>query len=136
MATIKEQLQKDVVALISLTVAVIALLYTGWREETSEKHRNIRVAGFEVLKNLGELQVVVNETYYEKGSAFLGWGHIALISDLSQLLPKPVPDEIKKLIDVWGQDWGQLKENESAVNQVTDRINQSREVVLKTIKRL
>lgn len=77
------QLKQHAIALISLAIAIIALLYTGWREERTEKNRTIRVAAFEVLKNLGELQVVVNESFYQKEGAkmdpMLGWGHVALI---------------------------------------------------------
>lgn len=52
---IKEQLRRNVVPLISLTVAVASLGYNTWRNEASEHNRNQRVMSIEVLRNLGEL---------------------------------------------------------------------------------
>ena len=85
--TFKQQLQDNLVAIISLFVAIAALLYTAWREETTERNRTLRTAGFEVLKNLGELQIVVNQVYSHndpiKDIPQIGWGHVALIRHLA-----------------------------------------------------
>src|SRR5260221_9920468 len=138
--TIKQQLKDNMVAIISLVIAIIALSYTAWREETTEKNRTFRVAGFEVLKNLGELQIVVNHAYYMRESAlanpYLGWGHIALVSDLSQLLPKPVPTTVAKLVKVWGENWDKLNRDEEAVTAVSAEIDASRAEVLESIRYL
>ena len=93
--SIGQQLRANVVALTSLAVALTALGYNTWRNERTEHNRNIRVAAFEVLKQLGELQVVVNSAVYGKEGSRMdpmaGWGRVALITDLSQLLPAPAP---------------------------------------------
>ena len=134
-----DQIKNHYVAIISLIIAVIALLYTSWREENTEKNRTYRLAGYEVLKNLGELQIVVHTSYYAKesmGDPFIGWGYVAIISDFSQLLPEPVPKEVKKLVQVWGENWSHLKTDEHAVQTVTKEIDAARQTVLTEIKHL
>ena len=64
-----QQLRSNAVALISLAVALTALGYNTWRNERTEHNRNIRVAAFEVLTQLGELQVVVNSAVAASSSA-------------------------------------------------------------------
>ena len=63
---IRNQFKRHFIAIISLLIAIVALSYDTWRNEETEKNRNIRVAGFEVLKNLSELQFAVNNLTYEK----------------------------------------------------------------------
>lgn len=134
------QLKDHAIAIISLVIAIIALLYTSWREELTEKNRTLRLAGFEVLKNLGELQIVVNLNYYlpenMQTNPYLGWGHIALIDDLSQLLPQPVPETADKLVKTWRENWEEIKTSEAAVHAISNEIDTSRNVVLKSIQSL
>jgi hypothetical protein len=72
------QLRANTVALTSLAVALTALGYNTWRNERTERNRNVRVAAFEVLKQLGELQLVVNAAFFAKdgrlGHQMAGWG--------------------------------------------------------------
>ena len=63
--SIREQLRRNAVALISLFIAVTGLLYTTWRNEHSEYKRNQRWASFEVLIKLNELQELVYLSYYD-----------------------------------------------------------------------
>ena len=56
---LKEQLQGNAVALISLVIAISSLAYNTWRNEASEYNRNQRLISMEVLRNVGELQQVV-----------------------------------------------------------------------------
>jgi hypothetical protein len=135
--TIRQQFKENFVAIISLIVAIIALTITTWREEWTERNRNTRMAAFEVLKNLGELQIVVNASYYQnadmKGDPFQGWGYIALIGDMSSLLPPPVPETVDKLTKAWNGNWDEIKSNEKAVELISAEINASRAAVLKVI---
>jgi len=64
--TIRQQLQANAVALISLVVALGSLGYNTWRNELTEESRSVRLAAFEVLKNQGELQVIVNFAFFAK----------------------------------------------------------------------
>lgn len=137
---IAEQIKNHAIAIISLIIAITALSYSTWREEATEKNRNIRLAAFEVLKNLGQLQVVVNNVHYAPDNSMsnpmLGWGHIALISDLSQLLPPPIPETTQKLTDTWGKSWSSLKTSDEDTKLVSEEIDSSREAILKVLGNL
>ena len=134
----KESVKSNEVALISLFVAIFALVYSTSHEERYETNRTIRQAAFEVLKNLGELQVVVNASYFqkEKSDPMQGWGHIALIHDLSRILPAPVPVTIDHLIEVWNRNWSNLKTDEASVEQISKEIDDSRQAIVALLYRL
>lgn len=59
MPSLKDQLRNNLVAIISLAVALTALGYSTWRNERTEQNRNVRAAGFELLSEIGALQQVV-----------------------------------------------------------------------------
>src|SRR5262245_5330197 len=79
--SLRQQMRVNAVALISLAVALSSLAYNTWRNERTERNRSVRVAAFEVLKDLGELQVIVNFAYFSKdeklGNPMAGWGRVA-----------------------------------------------------------
>lgn len=139
-STFEKQMAQHSVAIISLAIALIALFYTAWRNETTERNYNIRAASFEVLVNLGQLQIIVNHMHYDPenplANPVLGWGHIALISDLSELLPEPVPSAARKLAEKWGKDWNKLKDNEDLTRDVSQAIDETRASILKILKDL
>ncbi|MGI9248195.1 MAG: hypothetical protein ACR2QI_04230, partial [Woeseiaceae bacterium] len=56
---LREQFQRNAVALISLVIAISSLGYNTWRNEASEYNRNQRLISIEILRNLGDLQQVV-----------------------------------------------------------------------------
>lgn len=134
-----EQVKNHFIAILSLLIAVVALTYSTWREEVTERNRNTRLASFEVLKNLGELQIIVNYAHYQPdnsmGNPILGWGHIALIGDMGQLLPPPVPEKTQALVKAWGENWENLKDQETT-EKISQDIDSSREAVLNVIKSL
>ena len=138
--TIREQLHANAVALISLVVALGSLGYNTWRNEQTEENRSVRLAAFEVLKNLGELQLVVNFAFFAKNEQFghpmAGWGRVALISDLSQVLPAPAPEYAEKLRQVWQANWQQIGNDEASVDRITAEIDQSREAVREIVRQL
>ena len=138
--TVGQQLRSNVVALISLAVALTALGYNTWRNERTEHNRNTRVAAFEVLTQLGELQVIVNSAFYAKGPNRMdpmeGWGRVALITDLSQLLPAPAPQRAAELHRVWQANWQGITDNEDSVERVTAEIDQSRAAIRECLSQL
>jgi hypothetical protein len=50
------QLRANIVAVVSVLVALGGFTYNTWRNERTEGNRNTRIAAFEVLKTLGELR--------------------------------------------------------------------------------
>jgi len=60
----------------------------------SEDNNNIRIASFEVLKNLSEFGQVIFSAHYDQdestGNPRLGWIKIGLIVDLSSLISPEV----------------------------------------------
>jgi len=138
--TIRQQLHANAVALISLVVALGSLGYNTWRNELTEENRSVRLAAFEVLKNLGELQVVVNFAFFAKNEQFghpmAGWGRVALISDLSMVLPAPAPERAEQLRQVWQANWQQIEDDEASVDRITAEIDQSREAIREIVREL
>lgn len=138
--SISEQIRRNLVAIISLTVALSGLGYNTWRNERSERNSNIRTASFEVLTVVGELQRVVFFSHYDKsteyGSPRSGWAHILTIHDLSQVMPEPVPDEAGRLKEVWQAHWDSLGSSDASVDAINAAIDAYRLSVLNTLRSL
>lgn len=111
-SSIKSQLRRNTVAIISLVVALSSLGYNSWRNEQSEANRNIREAGIEALLKLGELDRVVFFSHYERdrdrGNPRLGWAYVLTIRDLGSLLPDPARTTTADLVTVWTASWPSL----------------------------
>lgn len=103
------QLRQNLVALISLVLAISSLLYTTWRNESSEAHRNVRQAAFRTLEVLEELQVIVDARRYQgdrmRGDYVAGWARVNLIRDLGELIPPPQPATSEELLKAWASNF-------------------------------
>lgn len=114
---ISEQIRRNLVALISLVVAVTSLGYNTWRNEASEYNRNQRVVAIEVLRNLGELHQVVYHRHWgadaeDKGSSLTGWAIVLTINDLAMVLQAPLPATAEELRATWDEHSAKLGGNE------------------------
>jgi len=156
MTTLREQIHSNSVALISLSVALIALSYNTWRNETTESQRNVRQASFQVLKSLGELQEVADYRYYyfpfedsrgREGELRLrGYGSVTMVRDLMNLMPVPAPAASDDLFHVWNQHVNALAELDgngqhsvaakTAEKELASAINQARDAVIKVLEAL
>tara|TARA_R110000822_G_scaffold59736_29_gene149132 strand:+ start:8421 stop:8858 length:438 start_codon:yes stop_codon:yes gene_type:complete len=138
--SILEQFRRNFVALVSLVIAVTSLSYTSWRNEQTEENRNYRVAAFETLLKLGELQQLVFHRHYDqeldKGNPRAGWAYVLTIRDLSMLLPTPVPESTKELTDTWGYHWQGLGSNQDSADAITQAIDNSRNNTLALLQSL
>ena len=110
---IHEQIRRNLVALISLVIAVTSLGYNTWRNEASEYNRNQRIVAIEVLRNVGELHQVVLHRHWDgdeddKGNPRTGWALVLAIHDLAMILKPPVPDAAEALKITWDQHWDTL----------------------------
>ncbi|HKK02671.1 MAG TPA: hypothetical protein VKA17_01985 [Gammaproteobacteria bacterium] len=130
LASFKEQVRRNMVAIISLTVALLSLSYNTWRNEVTEQNRNIRQAGFEMLVTLGEMHEVVFFAHYEqdpvRGNPRLGWAKILLVHDLSSIMPDRVSVAADALLVTWEKNWPGLGEDEEAAERISDALDDVR----------
>jgi hypothetical protein len=135
-----KQIKTNLVAIISLFTALSGLFYNSWRDHRNELNENRRNAAFEVLKNLGELQTIVNYAHFkadnERGNPIEGWKYVLLVRDLSRLLPPTNLQQGDKLYITWQQHWENLQTNSASEQQISTHIASTRAGVLKTIDEL
>jgi len=141
MRTLGQQLRDNSVALISLVVALSSLGYNTWRNERTERNRNVRTATFELLTRIAELQRVVYLAQYDRdpsgGNPRTGWTYVLVIRDLATLVPAPVPARAAELQKVWGADWEGLgRDDESSVDRIDGAIDALRAATLATLTSL
>jgi hypothetical protein len=141
MSTIRQQLRNNLVALISLVVALGSLGYNTWRNERTEHNRNVRTATFELLTRLAELERVVYLAQYDRdasgGNPRIGWTYVLVIRDLSSIVPAPVPAKAAELQRTWGENWEGLGgEDERSVNRIDDAIDALRAASLGILRAL
>lgn len=139
--SIKAQLWRHAVALISLAVALSGLGYNTWRNEQTESNRNNRQAAFEVLLKLGELQQVVFHSHYDrdvagKGNPRTGWAYVLTVRDLSQVMGAPMPDMADELVATWSANWQQLGADQAGADRIITGIDAAREQTLTVLKSL
>lgn len=122
---IADQLRTNAVAIISLVVALSGLGYNTWRNEASEGNKNIREAGFFMMKELTNLQEVVLYARYdrddERGDIKSGWSHVLAVKDISYAMPLDVQDAALKLSEVWQQHAGGLAQDQADSYQMIDK---------------
>ena len=95
-----KKLRENLIALISVLIAVSALVYSTWRLEVTDYNRNVRIASFEALKSFTDLQLLIDYAYYdkntEKGNPITGWSHVIFVKDLSEAISPEVKSESEK----------------------------------------
>lgn len=128
---IRDQLQRNAVALISLAIAITSLGYNTWRNEASEYNRNQRLISIEVLRNVGQLQQVIFHNVFEmdaedKGNPRTGWVHVLAIRDLAQLLDGPAPESGAALWKMWDAEWDKLEPLNESYDLVTEALEDVR----------
>jgi hypothetical protein len=156
MKSIRRQIVDNSVALVSLGVALMALAYNTWRNETTEDQRNVRHASFSVLESLGALQQIVDYRFYylpfeggdrvEGESRVRGFGHVAMVRDLMMLMPPPAPAAGEALQAAWNRGFNALDdldagdrhstEGARAERELTERIDEARAAVLEVLASL
>ena len=147
--SIRSQLKRHSVALISLVIALASLGYNTWRNETSELHRNWRQAAFQVTIELNELQQIVLYRRYFHGQQdhpfvplqdaetwITGWGKAASIRDLTSLLPGPLPDHGRDLHSTWQKHAGRLEADSTAGDEAEQSLLRSIDDVRQAVLRL
>ena len=118
MSDMRRQLRDNLVAITSLVVAFSALSYNTWRNERTERNRNIRVAGIELLQEIGSLQQIIFYAHYAEGDARgdprMGWADVLTIQDLATMMPPDVEREARELRAAWEANADGLLDDEGA----------------------
>jgi len=134
------QIRVNIVAITSVIVALTGMAYNTYRNEKTEINHNVRAAAFETLKNLGEVQIVVDYAHFkkdrERGDMRIGWGRITLIHDLAQVLPPPGPTDADLLLTAWRDNVEALENDKNAMIKITDEIQRLRLDTLDILKNL
>lgn len=139
--SLKEQVRRNMVALISLVIAITSLSYNSWRNEKSEYNRTQRVVSVEVLMRLGDLQQVVYHHHWDKdfeggGNLRTGWTMVLVIKDISQVLDGALPVSTQALWQTWDDYSGELDSSRDAEKAIIEAINVVRGDTLALLKEL
>lgn len=130
-ASFKEQVRRNMVALISLVVAITSLSYNTWRNEKSEENRTRRLVAIEALIKLGELQQVSYHNHYDrdtedKGNLRTGWTLVLTIRDVTTILDAPLPESSESLRATWNDHHKQLGQSKAAIDAIEGGIESLR----------
>lgn len=124
----------------SVVVAFFAIMVNGHRNELTERNRNIRVAEFEILRNLADLQQMVDTTYFDhgggKGGQSFTFSRILVIRDLAALSPEPVQQAAEKLMTAWRANGSKIDTSLDAVQKLSEEIVNVRKEVVASLKGL
>ena len=140
MTGLRQQLRDNLVALTSLAIALAALGYNTWRNERTERNRNIRVAGIELLQEIGSLQQIIFYAHYaagdQRGDPRMGWADVLTINDLATLMPADVLREGTELRAAWQHDAEGLVDDEAAFQRIDAAIEELRQATLAALRAL
>ncbi len=136
-----EQIRQNLLAIVSLFVALSALGYNTWRNESSEANRNVRQAGFEMILHVGELQKIAYLSHFDaknlKADPKIGWTEVLLLKDLSRLMPKVVQQKADSLNTAWEKNWQGLTDvSDLSLAEIDIALHNLRMEVLEHMKRL
>lgn len=128
---IGEQIRRNLIALASLTIAIVALTTNSWRAEQSEANRTQRQAAFELLRTLGQLQTTIHYVHFEPGAGrahpFDGWQAVLLADDYAMVLTDEVKECTGKLRRLWHEHWGELTASGTAEQQLSAQLDLCRQ---------
>ena len=136
----RRQIRDNLIALISVVIALSALGYNTWRNERTERNRNIRVAGVELLREIGSLQQIIFYAHYagsdQRGDPRMGWADVLTINDLAALMPADVLRDASRLRATWEADAEELVEHDDAFERIDGAIDALRQTTLAELRAL
>jgi hypothetical protein len=148
MDSMRRSLRDNLVAITSLVVALSALGYNTWRNERTERNRNVRVAGIEMLKEIGSLQEIVAQVSAgdekipgerprdPRGRLRMGWVDVWTLNDLAAVMPAEVAREAGELESAWGANVEDLPVSETASRRINGAIEELRQATLASLRAL
>ena len=138
----------NLVAITSLVVALSALGYNTWRNERTERNRNVRVAGVEILKEIGSLQEIVAQVssgdddlpgatpHDPRGRLRMGWVDVWTLNDMAAVMPADVTREARELEAAWEADVEELPTSEASSQRINTAIEELRQATLASLRAL
>ena len=121
-----------------LVIATMTLLYSGYRAELNQENQTARSAGFELLKALNELQMIVDAHRYTPKTApsyLKGWTQILLIDDMSDFIAPSVETQADILHNSWQKNFEQLQTDDANI-ALTSAIKTTRSSLKEAIQNL
>ncbi len=139
--SIKEQIRRNTVALISLAVAITSLGYNTWRNEQSEENRTQRLVTIEVLGKLADLQAVVWHHHWDKdfenrGNLRTGWTLVLTVQDVSSVLNEEMQQSTATLYEAWKLHSPDLENERDAEKAIVAAIDACRDDALELLEML
>lgn len=138
---LREQFNRQSLAIVSLAIALIALGYNTWRNEQSEFNQNIRRSGFEMLVHIAELQRLTYIAHFESDAAKLsprlGWVEVLVLKDLAMLMPDAEALRTEALMVAWNDNWNDLGKSDlalAAIDQAVDDLRRDVVAVLESLE--
>jgi len=135
---IKKLKQVITVPAMMLLIAILTLIYSGYRAELNQENQTARSAGFEVLKALNELQMIIDAQRYTPDDApnFLdGWNEVLIIDDLSDFINTAVQTQAQSLHLTWQNNFETLQDDK-ANKALTTAIKKMRSSLKEAIRNL
>ncbi len=126
-------------SILSLVIALTALGYNTWRNEVTEQNRNIRAAGFEMLREVAHLQLLVDNIHYAESSPrdpIEGWARANLLVSLGHVMPDSVAEQAKRVKQVWQKNWSELDRDQAANRNITEANRQLEQAIIVALKQL
>ena len=147
MENVRRTIRENLVAITSLVVALSALGYNTWRNERTERNRNVRVAGIEMLKEIGSLQEIVSqvssgdedpggEPRDSRVQLRMGWVDVWTLNDLASVMPVDVAREARELEAAWEADVEALPTSDASSRQINAAIEDLRQATLASLRAL
>jgi len=139
--TLRSQLRDNLVALVSLAVALAAFSHTAWRMKHSETNLTTRQAAFQLLTALGQMQELVYRAHYDHdatlGNPRSGWVYVMTINDFSATMPAPVQARAADLLVAWRNHWeGLMAPGDTDADAISDALEACRRAVVSELRAL
>ena len=135
MSKMKAWINKNVSVLIMI-FAMLSLVYSIYRTDVNQKNNIYREAGFELLQQLNQLQLVTDKELYgikSKERFIDGWANIMMIGDLSIYFKLNIQTQSKTLELAWSENFEKLdtkEANEKVSNEIFEMRGLIKEVIL------
>ncbi len=126
-SSLKKQVQQNIIAISSLLVALLGLSANVSYMQEKEFNSNLRVASFQLLIELSELEKVTFQLQYDEETAAInartGWVKVRLIEGLSKLTSKNIQQDADKLMLSWQNNWQELGQDPpQAFDKISDEV--------------